>query len=430
MIPAALIILGDFLAAKRRVRRLDTPEKLRRHQARLLAAQLDRVAAMPFYRACKGRPLSEWPVIDKAVMNTHFAEMNAAGITATEARAAAEAASQGRREDARVKGFIAGMSTGTSGNRGLYIVSDRERYRWLGAILAKTVPDFPWVAHRIAVLMPGGAQLYGTAGESRRIRFAFFDVRDGITPHRTALEAFQPDIVVAPPKALRLMAEAGFAIRPARLFSGGEVLDPLDEAVVRSRYGIGIRSIYQATEGFLGVACEHGTMHLNEDTMLFEREPVAGHETAFNPIITDLVRTSQAMVRYRMNDILVPGPPCACGSPMLAIARIEGRMDDVLRLVSANGKLVDIFPSSIRDAILDADREIMDFRAIQTGPVQLDVYLPAGTSAETADAVRLAIQSACTRAGAKLEDIRITFGIETPFDRKVRRVERRWAGPP
>lgn len=432
MIPAPLVILSEFIAARRRLRRLDTPEKVRAHQTRLLDAQLSRIAAgMPFYKAFKGKPLAEWPVIDKTVVNDNFAALNVAGITAGEARRAAEAALNGMPGGGRVKGFIAGMSTGTSGNRGLYVVSGRERYRWLGTVLAKTVPDFPWVSHRIAVVMPGGAQLYSAAGESRRLQFRFFDVRDGIAPHRAALETFGPDIVVAPPKVLRLMAEAGFEITPCALFSGGEVLDPLDGRAVRDRYGIGVRSIYQATEGFLGVACEHGTMHLNEDVMLFEREPVAGGEGAFNPVITDLVRSSQAMVRYRMNDILVPGEPCTCGSPLTSIQRIEGRMDDVLLLPARSGVgSVSVLPSTIRDAILDAVPALTDFRAIQVAANAIEVRVPEGTGEPAASVLRNAVMAACRRSGAESVDIAVAPGIETPLDRKVRRVERRWRGAP
>ena len=42
----------------------------------------------------------------------------------------------------RIGDFIVGASTGTSGNRGLFVISHGEQFSWLGAILAKAVPDF------------------------------------------------------------------------------------------------------------------------------------------------------------------------------------------------------------------------------------------------------------------------------------------------
>ena len=38
--------------------------------------------------------------------------------------------------------------------------------------------------------------------------------------------------------------------------------------------------------------------------------------------------SAQAMIRYRLNDILAPSrEKCACGSPLLALERVEGRCD-------------------------------------------------------------------------------------------------------
>lgn len=431
MIPAPLAILWAFGQTKRRLARLDTPARVAAHQALMLKRQLERLATtIPFYEPYRGQPLDAWPILDKAAMLANFGALNRAGIGADEAWSAAGEALRSGNTSGRVRGLTVGMSTGTSGNRGLFLISDRERYRWLGSILARTMPDFPWVPHRVAVMMPSANQLYATAGQSRRLDFAFFDVRDGVTAHRARLEAFQPDIIVAPPKALRLMAEEGIDIAPRDMFSGGEVLDPLDAAAVKERYGLAVRPIYQATEGFLGVTCKHGTMHLNEDTMLFEREPVAGGGAAFTPVITDLVRTTQAMVRYRLNDILIPAPTCSCGSPLQPIARIEGRMDDLVVLRSAGGRDVPILPSTLRDAILDAGRSLTDFRVIQTGPDELAIALPQGTGEATQAAVEAAIIAASLRAGAAAPKLVVHLGIETPFDRKLRRVERRWTGEP
>ena len=87
--------------------------------------------------------------------------------------------------------------------------------------------------------------------------------------------------------------------------------------------------MYQCTEGFLGVSCKHGTIHLNEDFILFDKEWI--DDNKFFPIITDFSRSSQPVVKYRLNDILeIKKQDCTCGSKLLAIERIIGRDDDVL----------------------------------------------------------------------------------------------------
>ena len=73
--------------------------------------------------------------------------------------------------------------------------------------------------------------------------------------------AFAPDTIVAPPKVLRRLAESG-RLTARHIFSGAEVLDPLDRAVIEAATGGTVREIYMATEGLLGVSCPLGTLHL------------------------------------------------------------------------------------------------------------------------------------------------------------------------
>jgi putative adenylate-forming enzyme len=77
---------------------------------------------------------------------------------------------------------------------------------------------------------------------------------------------------------------------------------------------------------------------LNEEYVLFEREWLDAARTRFVPVVTDLYRSSQPVIRYRLNDVLLPrSAPCECGSPLLALDRIEGREDDTLWLPTAHG---------------------------------------------------------------------------------------------
>ena len=92
-------------------------------------------------------------------------------------------------------------------------------------------------------------------------------------------------------------------------------------------------------------------IHLNEDGLIIEKQWI--DEKRFIPIITDLRRNVQPIIRYKMNDILHT-TDCSCGSKMLAISAIEGRMDDLLTI--SKDKV--IFPDFIRRAITGANSEI------------------------------------------------------------------------
>lgn len=426
MIRSAIATLGSLLATRWALKGLRSRADVERLQERRLRRQMRRLGeTIPFYRDHADKPFREWPIVDKAAHLAEFGRMNAHGVSFEEAWSAAETGLSRSNGSGRIGRLTVGTSTGTSGNRGLFLVSPSERARWLGAILAKALPDFPLRRHRVLVMLATANELYDTASEGGRLTFAFLDIRKGVSAHRDFVERFSPDVVVAPPKALRAMAEEGFAISPEVTFSGGEVMDPSDAAAVETRYGKAPRQIYQATEGFLGISCARGTLHLNEDAMLFEFEEVApGYVT---PIVTDLLRTSQAMVRYRLNDVLVLGDACPCGSPLRTVSRIEGRCDDTLSLPSADGSgRVRIMPESVRCAVMDADRSIADFRVVQEGDRDVRLELPEGTSEAMAGAAGASLSTALASLGADAS-VSTSIGIVVTFDRKIRRVRREWS---
>jgi putative adenylate-forming enzyme len=378
------------------------------------------VGRVGFYRDRPHRLLSDLPEMDKAQMLAAFAELNRAGIAADTVRATLAAGEE------RVLGLIVGQSTGTTGNRGLYVISDVERFTWLGTILAKTLPDIWRERARIGLIMPSYGALYASAPESGRVALKFFDLRLGVEAWRPALVRYAPDTLIAPPKVLRLVAETT-ALRPKRVFSGGEVLDPVDRAVIEGGFGVGVRDIYMATEGLLGVACPHGTLHLAEDVVAFEWRDVPGSPHLATPLITDFTRRTQIMARYRMNDLILRADqPCPCGSPLQAVRAVIGRADDMLLLTRADGSVVPLSPDVVRNAIVDASPLITDFRLVQTGPEALVLHLDPALPGAVAAAAQGAVGAACARAGAGVT-VTLQLGLEVPFDHKLRRVRRAFA---
>lgn len=346
----------------------------------------------------------------------NFADYNSAGVSAADGWAIFE------NRAPQKTGYFVGASTGTSGNRGLYVISDAERYEWLGVMLAKTLPRFPFETARIALILSLNSALYKTVN-APGLNLRFFDLHAGLDVLLPAVAAYAPDTVIAPPKVLRAFAESTRRLPLKRLFSGAEVLDPLDRAVIEARFGVTVREIYMATEGLLGVACEHGTLHLCEDAVLFEWEDVAGSDLK-TPIITDFTRTTQAMCRYRMNDLLrLSNKPCPCGSPYQAVVAIEGRADDLLII----GGTHTVTPDIVRNAIVDADRRILDFRLRQTGPEELELVLPQDLPSEAADRAMAALVALFSSLNLSVHIV-VHLEILTTSARKLRRVERIWQG--
>ena len=423
MNPSGLYHAGRAFARTRWLAaRLRTRQDVLRHRDRQLALMLRKtIAACAFYRDLNPQRLEDLPVVDKTVLLANFAAFNRGGITVDQVRAAIADGAES------VGGLAFGQSTGTSGNRGYYVISNAERFTWLGTILAKALPDALWMRHRVALALPGLSSLYQSASSGSRVQLAFFDLALGVDAWADALSAFAPDTVVAPPKVLRVLAERGQL--PARhIFSGAEVLDPIDRIVIEAATARRVREIYMATEGLFGVGCPHGTLHLAEDAVAFEWEaPVAGSGLV-TPIVTDFTRRVQVMARYRMNDLLaLSDAPCACGSPLQAVRRIEGRQDDVFLLAAPDGRLRMVTPDVLRNAVIDADRAIPDFRIVQTGPSAMTVGLPEQLPHLTDDAVRAALHMLAARQALAPLTVTITRGIAAPFDRKLRRVQRKWS---
>lgn len=409
-----------YTLARWRMRTLRSRAAIERYQAKRLAALgRDLRKSVPFYRSIDPDAFATWPVIDKNILSANFAALNAAGISLDRVRNAL-----GRRETL-VDGHAIGHSTGTSGNRGYFVVSQAEQFVWLGTLLAKALPDALWRRHRVALALPGFSRLYGSAEGGSRVTLGLFDLAEGVDAWADRLAAFAPDTIVAPPKVLRLLAERG-ALTATTIFSAAEVLDPLDEASIHAATGVPVRQIYMATEGLFGVSCAYNTLHLAEDVVHFGWEAAAPGSELVQPIVTDFTRRAQAMARYRMNDLLLLSDQrCPCGSALRAVARVEGRRDDLFWLAGVDSALHPVTPDVLRNALIDADRTITDFRIVQTNASAMTVRLLEGQGNDAA--VRAVFARLAARMALAPVEVAVERGIDVPFDAKLRRVRRAWS---
>jgi len=390
-----------------------------------------------FYRNYyKGQAIEDWrrfPKTDKQIMMENFDRLNTLGIKKEEAFQVAITAEKSRDFSPEVGNITVGLSSGTSGNRGVFLASPEERAIWAGAILAKTLPDGIIGNERIAFFLRANSNLYQTI-DSRRIRFRFFDLITNIEAHVRELNIFQPTILVAPPLGLRMLAEAKDAgelkVNPQKVISVADVLETLDRDYIASRFGQVVHQIYQCTEGFLAVTCNHGTLHVNEDIVHIQKEYVDNASKRFVPVITDFTRTTQPIIRYRLNDILLEKSHCLCGSIFMAIDSIEGRADDVFYLRAKNGDgLNTVFPDFIRRAIIMTSAEIKDYKVDQVSLDSLEVYISVRQDC-LKEGIRVSLLENFARMFETLNCSvpRITFMTEVRQDntKKLRRVERKF----
>ena len=335
----------------------------------------------PFYRQYAGQPLSALPIVDKQAMLAHFDGMNTAGITLDEAAQAGLAGETTRDFTPELRGITVGLSSGTQGTRGVFLVSPEERSRWAGIMIARALPPQSMRQLlaglrpvKVAFFLRANSNLYTTL-KSRRVDFRFYDLLAGVDCHVAALASQQPDLLVASARVLGRLAELALAgdlpIRPKRAIAVAEVLEPDDKARIEQAFGMPVHQLYQCTEGFLGYTCGAGVLHLNEEFVHIEPEWLDEEKTRFVPIVTDFSRTTQLVVRYRLGDVLrVRTVPCTCGAAGRAIEAIEGRCDDILWLRRAGGAIpAPLYPDMVRQAVTASPVALPDYRIEQHDPV-------------------------------------------------------------
>lgn len=354
-------------------------DELEAYQQKCLAHFKRKVLSKsPYFQRYINQPLSNFPIMNKQVMMDNFDEMNTAGLSSQKLLECAQKSEQSRDFAPKVGRYSVGLSSGTSGRRGLFVVSPEEQNVWSGSMLAKMLPKSLFSGERVALFLRANNNLYESVN-NRWISLRFYDLFADFDLQLTALEQYQPSIIVAPAQVLCAIADAinqqKLQLNVQKVISVAEVLEPHDKQKLQDCFP-NVGEVYQATEGFLGCTCSHGTLHLNE--AFVHIEPNWLDNNRFSPIITDFTRKTQPIVRYQLDDVLVVKKnTCPCGSPEMAIERIEGRCDDLLQLPGYNGKMVTIFADPCARVIVNHLPVTADFRLTQQGN---SLYLQAECS--------------------------------------------------
>lgn len=383
----------------------------------------------PFYRelAQQKADLADFPLMNKAAFMANFDQINTLGIKREEAIRLALQAELERDFSSELKGATVGLSTGTSGTRGLFLVSATERAQWTAMILRRVVPIQFFKRQKVAFFLRANSNLYSSV-QSASLEFRFFDIFQPIEKLLVALADFQPHILAAQPSILSAISEGQLAgninIQPKLLISFAEVLNDEDKQFIQKTFPVPLREVYQCTEGFLAVTCAHGTLHLNEDIAIFEKKYL--DESRFIPIITDFTRSSQPIVRYELNDVLVEKKePCPCGSCFTALERIEGREDDILVFPGTNGEMIKVFPDLICRVIARSTEGFRAYRLRQMGALELQLELESEDFQAVSATVSAALHVFLQEKGVNNLSIACKKGIDQRAGEKLRRVERK-----
>ena len=390
------------------------------------------VPLSPFYNwiAKEKKKFSDFPLMNKELFMGNFEAINTKNISKEEALKTALRAEKERDFSPQLKGVTIGLSTGTSGKRGIFMVSEKERAQWAAMVMTRVVKPKLFKKQKVAFFLRANSNLYSSV-ESALFEFCYFDIFKPIEQLAKEVNLFQPDVLAAQPSVLVHLAEfhqqKKINILPEKIISFAEVLYPEDRKFIESVFNRKLGEVYQCTEGFLGATCEYGTMHLNEDVVIIEKKYL--DEKRFHPVITDFTRSTQPVIRYELNDVLVESSQtCPCGSCFTALERIEGRSNDVLLFKNKNGEQIKIYPDLMARLIARDTDEFRSYRVLQLSYNKIQIELK--TEDSVFDKITKQLEQTILQflAGREIEEVQLSFKKDIALEQgsKLRKIERRF----
>ena len=328
---------------------------------------LKKISDSPFYKSYITSSFENFPVLEKKDFLKNFDLINTKSIKYVNAVKVALKAENTRNFKPSINDITVGLSTGTSGNKSVFLASENERAYWTAAVIDRVL-GWSFKKRKIAFFLRANSNLYESVN-SKWINFNFFDLLISNEKNLERLQSLDPTILVAQTSMLLVIADAvqnkGLKINPDKIISVAEVLSNEDKGYLEKIFCKKIHQVYQCNEGFLAHTCEKGNLHFNEDFLIIEKEYLDTEKKRFYPIITDLERITQPVIRYKLDDIIHEKFDCDCSLNSTAIEMIEGRKDDALKFLNSMGKEVVVFPDFIRRAIVFSDDNIINYSLTQ-----------------------------------------------------------------
>ena len=328
---------------------------------------LKKISDSPFYNSYITSSFENFPVLEKKDFLKNFDLINTKSIKYVNAVEVALKAENTRNFKPSINDITVGLSTGTSGNKSVFLASENERAYWTAAVIDRVL-GWSFKKRKIAFFLRANSNLYESVN-SKWINFNFFDLLISNEKNLERLQSLDPTILVAQTSMLLVIADAvqnkGLKINPDKIISVAEVLSNEDKGYLEKIFCKKIHQVYQCNEGFLAHTCEKGNLHFNEDFLIIEKEYFDTEKKRFYPIITDLERITQPVIRYKLDDIIHEKFDCDCSLNSTAIEMIEGRKDDALKFLNSKGREVVVFPDFIRRAIVFSDDNIINYSLTQ-----------------------------------------------------------------
>ena len=348
----ASIHLAHFLAAVvelKRSRRLPPDAVAERRLRRFRELAVYARERSPYYRRVMQEQTidpatstpEQFPVMTKRLLADHLGEI------VTDPRLTKEAIhgflEHSRDPSNRLLGrYVVLHTSGSSGEPGVALFDPRAWARGIASALQRGDVSLIGRRRRVAYLGAvnghfAGISMTGSVRDWPLRRFFElrpFEVNQPIQRIIDGMNEFKPDIIVGYGSAMRPLADAQLAgrldIAPMAVSSSGEAILPADLAVIEQAFGRCVSNVYACSElMFLGRQDPGSpSMRLFENDLIFET-------AADHTLVTNTVNRIMPLIRYRLDDVLVP---LEADGERKAFSGIVGRMEQTASFVNSNGR--------------------------------------------------------------------------------------------
>jgi phenylacetate-coenzyme A ligase PaaK-like adenylate-forming protein len=226
-----------------------------------------------------------------------------------------------------------------------------------------------------------------------------------------ALNAYQPEALGGDASVIGLLAEeqlqGRLAIAPRVVLTTSEVLTDDAAARIVHAWTKPVQGYFSREVGVIASgSLDHVGLHVCEEAILEvvdERcRPMPPGTAGSKVLLTNLVNRVQPLIRYELSDaVVLEHGPDPSGRPYDRIARIDGRSDDVLYLLSAGGRTVAVNPFRLRAPFVTL-LDVLQYQVVHRADGLLVRIVPRDSAPRgLQDRVRAAVEAALADAGAQ-----------------------------
>lgn len=313
--------------------------------------------------------INNLPVIDKKVMMDHFDDLVVPGEL-TKERVEDFLESFPAPDTALYNKYRVIHTSGTTGEVGYFLYNRRE-WDFIKAIALRIFPHFGLKPKSYVFIGAVDGHYAGVclflsplhSPEAFVYRdYLVLDINYPLEQYTDALNRLNPDVITGYPTGIRMLAElqkyGKLFVSPQAVVCGGEPITPETEEIIYEVWECELINYYAASESLiLGVERKDlKGFYLFDDVNYIEFRDD-------HMLLTNLYNYTQPLIRYRMNDILVPRGEGGIW-PFTKIKHIIGRQEELLWFINQRGDFDFIHPIVIVEFYV---RGLEKYQIIRTG---------------------------------------------------------------